>query len=117
MEPGRRADMVLINLERISEPYLAPETNMVDALVYRGKGLDVDTVIVDGQVLLRNRKFTRLDKDEIIARLKESLSSPLKPDQIKRGELGQRLLPYAQHFLEARTLEQGEPFYSYNQRT
>ena len=117
LEPGRRADMVLISLERISEPYLAPETNMVDALVYRGKGLDVDTVIVDGQVLLRNGRFTRLDKEEVISRLKESLNSPLKPDQIKRGELGQRLLPHAQRFLEARTLEQGEPYYSYNQRT
>ena len=118
LEPGKRADMVLVSLERIVEPYLAPETNMVDALLYRGRGLDVDTVIVDGEVLLRNRKFTQLDKEEVIARLKDSLSVPLTPHETQQAELGNRLLPHAQRFFEERRpLEKGAPHYYYNETT
>ena len=116
LEPGQRADVVLVSLERISEPYLAPETDIVDALVYRGKGLDVDTVIVDGQVLLRNKRLTNLDKDEVISRLKDSLSGPLRPHEVQRRELGRRLLPYAERFLRGRSLHQGAPHYFYNER-
>ena len=116
LEPGKRADMVLVSLERILEPYLAPETNMVDALVYRGRGLDVDTVIVDGEVLLRNRVFTRLDKDEIVARLKESLSVPFTPFELQRADLGKRIQPHAERFFEERrALEKGAPHYYYNE--
>ena len=118
LEPGKRADMVLVNLERLVEPYLHPETNMVDALLYRGRGRDVDTVIVDGEVLLRNRLFTRLDKDEIVAQLKESLRGPLKPHEIQRADLGKKTLPHVQRFFEERrALEKGTPHYVYNEST
>ena len=116
LEPGKRADMVLVSLERILEPYLAPETNMVDALLYRGRDVDVDTVIVDGEVLLRNRVFTRLDKDEVVARLKESLSGPLTPFDVQRADLGKRIQPHAERFFkERRVLEKGAPHYYYNE--
>ena len=115
LEPGKRADMVLVSLEHMVEPYLAPETNMVDALLYRGRGLDVDTVMVDGEVLLKNRKFTKLDKAEVAGRLKESLRVPLTPEALERAELGRRLLPYVQHFFEEhRPVEKGAPYYFYN---
>ena len=115
LEPGRRADMVLVSLERITEPFLHPNTDIVDALVYRGRGLDVDTVIVDGQVLLRHRQFTMLDKESVIDRLKTSLSAPQLPHEERRADLGRRLLPYAQHYFEGIPLESGEPHYYYNQ--
>ena len=117
LEPGKRADMVLVSLERITEPYLDPDTDMVDALVYRAKGLDVDTVIVDGEVLLRQKRFTRLDKDEVTGRLKESLEAPLRSREVRRRELGRRLLPFAERYFEGLTLESGAPHYLYNLRT
>jgi 5-methylthioadenosine/S-adenosylhomocysteine deaminase len=116
LEPGKRADVVLVSLERITEPYLHLDTSIVDALVYRGKGLDVDTVIVDGEVLLRNKRFTRLDKAEVIAKLKESLSAPLKPHEARRAELSRELLPYIQRWFEGWELGQGQPHYFYNER-
>ena len=109
--------MVLVSLDRITEPYLDPDTNVVDALVYRGKGLDVDTVIVDGEVVLRGGKLTRVNKDEIVARLKESLGAPRKPHEVHRAELGRRLLPHVQRFFEGWELGERTPHYLYNQRT
>ncbi len=115
LEAGKRADIVLVSLERIAEPYLNPDTNIVDALLYRGKGLDVDTVIVDGEVLLRNKKLTRINKEEVGVRLRESLTRPLQPHEARRGELGQQLLPHVQKFFEGWTLDRDAPHYFYNE--
>jgi cytosine/adenosine deaminase-related metal-dependent hydrolase len=116
IEVGKRADMVLVSLERISEPYLHPDTNIVDALVYRGKGIDVDTVIVEGEVVMRNRKLTRVNKDEVIGRLKESLSRPLSSAEVRRAEMSRELVPYIQKWFEEWPLEHGEPHYLFNKR-
>ena len=115
LEKGKRADIVLVNLERINEPYLNPDTNPVDALLYRGKGIDVDTVIIDGEVVLRDKKFTKIDKAEVIDRFKETLNRPIPPQAVQRGELGRNLLPYIENFFEGWELDKGSPHYFYNE--
>ena len=51
--------------------------------------MDVDTVMVDGEVLLRDKKFLKADKAEVAARLKESLSRELT-DREARAARSQR---------------------------
>ena len=114
LEPGKRADLVLVDLDHITEPYLDPETNPVDALLYRGKGGGVDTVIVDGEVLLRDRELTRVNKDEVWAELKSRLSEDLKPYEVQRKEVARRLVPYIQKFYEEWPMDLGKPHYYYN---
>jgi cytosine/adenosine deaminase-related metal-dependent hydrolase len=116
IEPGRRADLVLVNLDRIEDPYLHPDTDIVDALVYRGKGLDVDTVMVDGEVLLRNGEFLRMEKAEVRARLKESLARAQTDREVQRAALSQELLPYVNRWFSAWDLEEGPQHYTYNLR-
>lgn len=116
LEAGKRADIVLVDLSRITEPYLDPDTNIVDAIVYRGRGTDVDTVIVDGEVLMRGRKLMRVNKDEVIAELKASLGQPLKPHELRRAELSAALLPHVTNWFANWDLEQGDPHYRYNAR-
>ena len=116
LEAGKRADIVLVDLSRITEPYLDPDTNIVDAIVYRGRGTDVDTVIVDGEVLMRGRKLMRVNKDEVIAQLKASLGQPLKPHELRRAELSAALLPHVTNWFANWDLEQGDPHYRYNAR-
>jgi 5-methylthioadenosine/S-adenosylhomocysteine deaminase len=42
----------------------------MSALVYSASGADVRDVVVNGRVLMRNRSFTTLDADEIMARVR-----------------------------------------------
>ena len=116
IEPGKRADLVLVDLDRIEDPYLHPDTNIVDALVYRGKGLDVDTVMVDGEVLLRNGEFLKVDKSEVRARLQESLARELTDRESRRAALSKDLLPYVNRWFSAWELEEGPQHYTYNLR-
>ena len=116
IEPGKRADLALIDLERIEEPYLNPDTDIVDALIYRGKGLDVDTVMVDGEVLLRDKKFLKIDKAEVAGRLKESLTRELTDSEARGARLSEEILPYISRWFSEWELESGAGHYTYNLR-
>jgi 5-methylthioadenosine/S-adenosylhomocysteine deaminase len=65
IEKGKRADLVLVDLR---EPNMMPihgKETVVSDLVYSASGYNVDTTIADGRVLLKNRKYTKLDSAKI----------------------------------------------------
>ncbi|MGA1795793.1 MAG: amidohydrolase [bacterium] len=67
LEPGKRADIICLDL---NQPHLTPLYNIPSQLVYAASGLDVDTVIVNGEILLSDRRFTRCDPQEIMEEVK-----------------------------------------------
>lgn len=68
IEPGMRADLIVIRTDR---PHWTPNVNWISNLVYASSGADVDTVIVDGEVLMEGREMTRLDEERIIRDARE----------------------------------------------
>jgi 5-methylthioadenosine/S-adenosylhomocysteine deaminase len=70
LAPGFLADIVLVDL---SDPHNQPPHDPAANLVYSVQASDVQTVICDGEVLMRDRKLLTLDKAEIIARVGESM--------------------------------------------
>ena len=63
LEPGKKADVVLLDLRR---PHLYPANMPVFRVVYFANGNDVHTVIVDGEVALEDRRPTRVDADSVL---------------------------------------------------
>ena len=114
LEKGKRADLILVNLDHMFEPYLDPDTNIVDALIYRGRSQDVDTVVVDGEVIMRGREFTKVSKAEAWAELKAQLSQELKPLEVERKEFSRQILPYVHRFYQGWSREDEKPHYFYN---
>jgi cytosine/adenosine deaminase-related metal-dependent hydrolase len=64
IEVGKRADLVLIDLKK---PHLVPYTDIISNVVYSAMGSDVDTVLVDGRVLLRHGDALTLDEERIVS--------------------------------------------------
>jgi cytosine/adenosine deaminase-related metal-dependent hydrolase len=116
LEKGRRADMVVLDLASIEEPYLDPDTHIVDAILYRGKARQVDTVLIDGQAVLRGGRFTGLDKEEVLRELKDRFSRPVEPSALEAREMARRLLPYVERFYQSWNPGSGQPHYVYNSR-
>jgi 5-methylthioadenosine/S-adenosylhomocysteine deaminase len=114
LEPGKRADVVLMNLENIEEPYLDPEVSIVDAVVHRGTKWDVDTVLVDGEVVMRDRKLTKIDKEGLYRELKEVLNRPKTDYQIEMRDMTDRLMPYLKRFYTGTIPEGMTPHSIYN---
>ncbi|MEU4192141.1 amidohydrolase [Kribbella sp. NPDC026611] len=64
LEPGRQADIALIDL---SAPHNQPLHDPRAALVYSARDSDVHTVLVAGQVVVRNRELLTMDLPELLA--------------------------------------------------
>ncbi len=64
LAPGAYADVVLLNLQR---PHIAPVHSPASALVYNANGNDVDTVIVNGKIVVRNGKLMTINEERLIA--------------------------------------------------
>ena len=114
IEKGKGADLVLMDLRRMSEPYLEPGYSVVELVLHRGKAVDVDTVMIAGEVVLKDRKFTLLDKEEVVASLKQSLARELTPQELERRKLGKDLLPHMKRFYQGWELAPLQPYAVYN---
>lgn len=63
VEVGKRADLILIDLNK---PHLQPKHKVYANIVYAAIASDVDTVIVDGEVVMESREVKTLDEAEVI---------------------------------------------------
>jgi len=67
IEAGKRADLSIVRLDRL---HTTPARDVVSALVYSAAPDDVETVIIDGTVVMRDRKLLSIDESETIAKAK-----------------------------------------------
>jgi 5-methylthioadenosine/S-adenosylhomocysteine deaminase len=114
LESGYKADIVLIDSEGFTKPYLNPRVDIVDAVLYRARGMDVDTVLVDGDVVLRDGQFVNLDENEILRQLVASAEE--EPSALHRRWSGvlEELKPHVVRFYAGWETPAYEPCYTVN---
>jgi cytosine/adenosine deaminase-related metal-dependent hydrolase len=104
IEIGKRADLVLIDLERLSTPFLAPSISIVDALIYRAKAVDVMAVLIDGNIVYQNGEFTRVDRSAVLAQLQADFSQAYTAAELARKDLSESLFPFVRDFYRSMPL-------------
>jgi cytosine/adenosine deaminase-related metal-dependent hydrolase len=62
IEPGKRADLLLLDADRLLAPWTDPDVSMAELVVTRASGRDVRTVIIDGVVVFDGGRHRSLDK-------------------------------------------------------
>ncbi|MEY8416804.1 amidohydrolase [Tissierella praeacuta] len=62
IEVGNKADIVLIDIDK---PHLYPHHNIISSLAYSVQASDVDTVLVDGKIIMEKREVKTLDVEKI----------------------------------------------------
>lgn len=85
LAPGYLADIILIDQ---SGAHCQPLHSATASLVYNNRASDVQTVIVDGKVLMRDRQLLTLDKAEIIANVNRNM------DRLSQRVPGRRIQVY-----------------------
>lgn len=69
LEPGKKADIIFINNDKL---HLCPDTDVCYNLVYSANGADVDTVMIDGKIIMQNRKLVDLEEKEAIKQVRKA---------------------------------------------
>ena len=65
LEAGKRADITILKRDKL---HMSPANagDVMRQVVYAHKAADVDTVIIDGEILMQDRIFVNFDEEEII---------------------------------------------------
>jgi 5-methylthioadenosine/S-adenosylhomocysteine deaminase len=62
LKPGYKADLILVDL---NQAHLCPRHQLVAQMVYSARGSDVDTVIIDGRLVMENRRMLTVDEETV----------------------------------------------------
>jgi cytosine/adenosine deaminase-related metal-dependent hydrolase len=117
LEVGKAADLVLLNWKHVAYPYLDEDTSVVDAIVQRARAAGVETVIVAGEPIYRDRRFTRVNKEEALEELSASLRGPKTAQELQRRQLMREVYPHVKAFYDGYLADQvRDPFYEVSAR-
>jgi len=112
LDPGRLCDLVMINWRKALRPHQDPDVPILDAILQRAKSNSVDAVIVGGEVIYKNGRFTRIDRDAILEQIEEALSRPRSLEEERRRVMGLEVFPYVKRFYDGYLDgERRDPFY------
>ena len=62
IEIGKKADIIIVDMNK---PHLIPNNDICTNLVYSANGQDVETVIIDGKIIMENRKIPNINQEKI----------------------------------------------------
>jgi guanine deaminase len=88
--PGRKADLVLLQADSV---FLRPLNHPINALVYAETGADVETVLVDGRIVLEHGRVCTVNEAEVRARAQEA-AYRLRVENRAAWELAAQLTPH-----------------------
>jgi 5-methylthioadenosine/S-adenosylhomocysteine deaminase len=66
LRPGMKADVITVDF---NSPHLTPVYSERSHLVYCATGSDVDTVVINGRIVMRDRKLLTVDEEEVMDRV------------------------------------------------
>jgi len=64
LEVGKKADLLVVDTQRA---HLVPAGRIVSAWIHNGQPADIESVMIDGQFVMRNRKVLTVDEDRLVA--------------------------------------------------
>lgn len=69
LEPGKLADIIIVGMSKARQQ---PLFDPISQIVYTSRGDDVETTIVNGKVLMRDRKMLTLDEASVLAEARKA---------------------------------------------
>jgi guanine deaminase len=89
--PGYKADLVLLRADSV---FLRPLNHPLNALVYAETGASVETVLVDGRIVLEEGRVLTLDEKRVYGRAQEAADQFHHERNVNARALADRLTPY-----------------------
>jgi 5-methylthioadenosine/S-adenosylhomocysteine deaminase len=68
LEPGKKADLIVISLDK---PNAVPMYDIYAQIAYALKGSDVETVVIGGRIVMRDRKLLTVNEEDAMAKARE----------------------------------------------
>ncbi|MEL7333772.1 MAG: amidohydrolase family protein [Cyanobacteria bacterium J06560_2] len=114
LAPGYKADVVMVNCECMTWPWVAPEVDPLSVVMMRARQSDVDTVMINGVIVLKAGSPTGFYMAEVGQALAAELSA--MPDREDYRAFADAVRPYMARWYEAWEVPKLDPYIKYNAR-
>ena len=84
LRPGFYADALVLDLERLTQPWISPEVCPVALIVGRAKASDLRHVVVNGELRLQDRRATGLNEKALMAQICVELTQTPPTDDARQ---------------------------------
>ena len=101
LQPGYRADVVLIDRAALERPLVDPATPLVDTVLHRLVRGAIDKVFVDGEMVVDGGRVTRIDRAAVLDELRDRLAMPPSPQEQRNRDMVAALMPHLEADLRA----------------
>ncbi len=71
IEAGKKADIILIDLNK---PHFYPIQNVVSSMVYTAQASDVETVIINGKVIMENYEIKTIEVERVYKNIEKCIN-------------------------------------------
>ena len=118
LSPGLAADLTVLDWRAVTRPYQSGDIPFVDVLVQRAKSTSVRSVMVAGELIYDDGRFTRVDRDAALDEIEARLAAPLTEAEERRRRLARDVFPYVAALYDDESWEvrPKDPFYRWNDR-
>ena len=110
IEPGRPADIVLMDAARIGRPLIDDRTPVEEAVLHRGGKQTIEKVFVGGELVVEGGRCISVDRDAVMAEIAARLSRPLTPEEREARRMVAALMPHLEAFHRAHTPDGYRPY-------
>ncbi|RDJ27755.1 amidohydrolase [Bosea caraganae] len=100
LAPGMAADLVLFDWKDVTYPYQDDALGFVEVLVQRAKARAVHSVMIGGDWVYRERRFTRIDREAVLEGIAEALAKPKTAAERERVALAEAVMPHVRRFYD-----------------
>ncbi len=90
LEPGKKADLVILRLDGLA---FTPLNDIRNHLVYCENGSSIELVMVNGEVVVANGRLTRIDEDAVLGEIRERVPAHLA-DHVRIEDENRVFEPY-----------------------
>lgn len=78
IETGKKADLVLLDLNKVEMPYTDDDNNVYSKIVYSASANNVHSVMIDGKWVVKDRFSNKFDSKEVVSNAKSELNNLLQ---------------------------------------
>lgn len=114
LEPGRQADIVLLDADAVARPFLDRDAPMVEAVLHRAGKDAVRQVFVGGRLVVDDGRVTLVDRDAVLAEIKARLEQPDTASEAEARAMVTALQPFLEDFHRAHTPTESYRPYRFN---
>ncbi len=99
LEPGRRGDVVVLDLRALSAPFAVGEVDVWELLLARAKASHVESVIVEGRALMLERRLQHIDREALMDEVADAAESAIaQRDPAQRAAIDELRRRIVEHY-------------------